>query len=146
MEKRVLIIIAILFITASSFAQQANRENKRMSPEERIKKQTERLAESLNLNQEQTENVQVLNEKYSKKMKEILQKTKEKTREGLKEKADSLNTTKDAEMKEILTEEQFVLYQELQKKRKERMQKTRGNRTKDNSPRGTRGKPRGNRQ
>jgi len=146
MKKTLFTIISVLFISTASFAQQSARQGRQTTPEERIKRQTERMAEDLNLNDDQKVKIQTLNEKYGKKMVTIFQNSQKEARKQVKEKSDSIRTAKDAELKEILTEEQFTKHQKLQEERIERFRQRRSNRPGNGTPPERRGKPRGNRQ
>ncbi|MCF8362850.1 MAG: DUF4890 domain-containing protein [Prolixibacteraceae bacterium] len=146
MKKTLITMITFLLISATSFAQQPNRQGRPITPEERTKRQTEQMAEDLNLNEEQIQKVKTLNEKYGEKRAEFIKKTQKETREQVREKADSLRKAKYAELKEILTEEQFTKHQKLQEERMQRFRQMRENRPGNGNASERRGRPRGNRQ
>ncbi|MDA3816062.1 MAG: DUF4890 domain-containing protein [Prolixibacteraceae bacterium] len=143
MKRTLITIFTILFISVLSFAQPPGGQGRQFDPEEMIKRQTEQMTTDLNLNEEQTQKVQALNEKYGEKMGEIFQNAQQGDREQMREKMDSLRTTKDVELKEVLSDEQFKKHQKIQEGRMERFRQMRNNRQGDGDRPERRGKPRG---
>ncbi|MDA3879257.1 MAG: hypothetical protein PF436_02615 [Prolixibacteraceae bacterium] len=130
----------LVFMAVITMAQPPQgREGRQFSPEDMAKRQTEQMTEDLKLNELQVEKVSALNKKYAEKMRDAFQNA-EGNREQMREKMQTLRTEKDTELKEILTEEQFKKYQEIEKERMERMQQRRENRRTDDNKRG---QPRG---
>jgi protein CpxP len=98
--------------------QQQNANAPRMSPEEMAKKQTERMVTDLKLNDKQKTQVATINTKYAKLRNELMQ-ANQGNREAARPKMKEMETQKNAELKKILTDEQFKLYEDLGKKRQE---------------------------
>lgn len=109
-----LMLAAILFcgVQATSFAQDGG--FKRHSPKERAEMQTEKMATSLGLNDEQKKAVLEINLKSAEK----IANAGDNRREAFKE----VQAQNEEEFKKVLTADQFTKYQEL---RKERMAKMR---------------------
>lgn len=95
-----------------------------MNPEEMVKRQTDEMVKELGLDAKQTEKVTAINKKYADKMGKLFQESQG-NREGMREKMQALRTEKDAELKPILTAEQYTKYQELEKQRMERFRQQR---------------------
>ena len=110
--------------TSASLAQGPRGGN--MDPEERIKKQTAELTELLTLDEDQQVLVEALLTATGDKMKALRQNTTD--RQGMRDQMNKINDEQTASMKEILTEEQFTLYEEYLEKRREELMKRRGQR------------------
>lgn len=134
--KGILLLMGIA-IVAISFAQPPRGQ---FNPEERVKRQTEQMVEDLKLDDAQTVKVKALNEKYSEKMSEAFQGAAG-DRSAMRETMTKIREEKDAELKGILTAEQFKTYQELEKKRNEERRSRMGNRS--DGPPSRRGQQRG---
>lgn len=118
MKKIVILFVFALIFVGNMSAQQ--KQQSKLTPEESAQRQTNILARNLELTDEQKDKVYNIFLKYAKpivtwdretdlaKQKEFLQKRMEE---------------KDAEIKDVLTEEQNELYDVLRKKTEERKQK-----------------------
>jgi len=140
MKRLIGLTLAGLFAAFVAYAQPPGGGGQ-FDPEEMVKRQTERMVEDLGLNADQTKKVEDLNRKYGAKMGELFQ-SAQGDREGMRAKMDKLREEKDAELKLILTEEQFVKYLEIEKKRREEFRQRAGNRPPGSEP-GRRGQQRG---
>jgi Spy/CpxP family protein refolding chaperone len=89
------------------------------TPEERAKRQTEKMKESLSLTSAQEPKVSAINLKYAKKMEDV---RKVSDTAAQRKSTQALNKQKDTELKTVLTAEQFKLYlkqvEELKAKRR----------------------------
>ncbi|MBN1767050.1 MAG: hypothetical protein JXR50_11630 [Prolixibacteraceae bacterium] len=128
MKRTIITSIAILFFSVLAFAQPpGGGQGMQFDPEAMVKRQTDEMVELLNLNADQTEKVQKLNEKYQEKQSEMFQ-----GMQGggdfasMREKMETMNKEKAAELKEILTEEQFAKYEKSQEERQQRMREMGG--------------------
>ncbi|QIP14987.1 hypothetical protein G8759_21350 [Spirosoma aureum] len=96
--------VALVLISISSFAQRGQLG----TPEERATRQTTRMKEALNLSAEQETSVADINLKYAKQMQSLLEtggrnlKTARTAKSSMK--------SKDNELKEVLTKDQFNKY------------------------------------
>lgn len=109
----------ISVFTVSLYAQ--DRGEKKISPEERAVKQTERMTKHLELNADQQAKVKAIHVKYNKEMKAKgeeartkAKKDKETRRAEMKKKHEA----KEAELKSVLTPEQYEKWQIKQKDNK----------------------------
>jgi len=120
MKKWIIGLAFIFFMFNASNAQ--NKQN----PEERIKEQTEQMAKDLNLNDTQKEQVAEVNKKFAEKMKAIRMENngnREAIRSAMKKPIDE----REAELKKILTEDQYKKHLEIQaQQREERKNKRQG--------------------
>jgi len=121
MKKLILSLIAILTITLTMEAQRQQRRNMG-TPEEMAKKQTERMKEGLSLNEDQVTKVSAINLKYNKKFKEM-RKNASGDRTAMREAMMTVRKERNAEMKKVLTEEQ---YEKMLAKEKEMMKQRKG--------------------
>lgn len=100
-----------------------------MTPEQRLQRQTHMLVEQLKLNKDQEQKVTAINKKYMEKqnfdwskMRDASDEERTKMREDMRR----VQAEKDKEIKAILTTDQVKLYDEMQKKREERMRNNQG--------------------
>lgn len=144
MKKTLIPLIAGLFFTIAGIAQPPGGQ---FDPEEMVKRQTQQMVEDLGLNEAQEVKVDSLNRKYSQKMGEMFQ-SAQGDFQGMREKMETLREEKNAELKTILTEEQYTKHVELEKKRMEEFRSRRrdGGGGPQGTPPGRRGAPRGNRR
>ncbi len=115
------LIIPLAFCLLITSFMQAQRRGG--SPEERAQKQTERMTEALTLSTAQTAKIQEINLKYSKLGKEARDKARQSDsvdREAMRESMMSLHEKKKAELKLVLTADQFTKYEQLEAERKEK--------------------------
>ena len=109
----------ILSLTAAFFAQGQGKNWSDMSAEERAAKSTQRMAETLELNEEQKEKVLAATVRQIESMDEV--QSREERMKGMQKAME----TYDQEMKEILTEEQYEDFQVMRRKRLKRMRQRR---------------------
>lgn len=105
--------LVAVFFTSFLFAQKGDRSG---DPEKRATKKTERLTEALELNEAQAAKVKAIHLKYGEQIHAI--RSKETTSDKAEKKAamEQIRTEVEAEMKTVLTAEQFQKFQELPKK------------------------------
>jgi Spy/CpxP family protein refolding chaperone len=113
MKIRIGLITMFLFCVVSLFAQP--QQGNRLSAEEMAKMQTKSMVEELKLSDEQTQEVSAINLKYMKKIDEAFHSGKE-DRDALRAKMDGFKTQMTAEFKAVLTADQFVQLQTMEKK------------------------------
>lgn len=121
MKKVIGLFMVILFSSATVFAQDGNRREKKGDPTKR----SERLMAELKLDEKQTAEFNKVEAEY----RELMEKEREAVKEERKktrEKMIAMRTEKDAQMKKILTDEQYKLYLEKQKKADRPHKKGRG--------------------
>jgi hypothetical protein len=123
--KRVLISFVTVgsFFVSTAFAQETpKQERQRPSAEERAQKQTDRMKEKLNLSDEQSKSVYDINLKYA-KSDEIEFKKDQEAREKRMEAMKASHEKKDADLKNVLSADQYDKYQQQKKEAKRKMDK-----------------------
>jgi Spy/CpxP family protein refolding chaperone len=111
--KKSIVFMLVSLFTIGISAQRPDKKA-RVTPEERASKQTEIMAKQLELTEEQQAKVKEINLKYSQQTANHEQQAKDelkKSREDFK----SLFEAKDAELKQVLTPEQYQKWQEKRK-------------------------------
>lgn len=110
-----LVIVALFFaFTFTANAQRGDRQPH--DPKQAAEKQTTRMVEKLSLNEIQTAQVKEINLTYAQKLQAAHENNKG-NREAMKEISTAINTEKAAELKRVLTAEQFTAFEEMQPKR-----------------------------
>lgn len=128
MRKFGLFLMIILFASALVNAQPGGRQ---FSPEDMAKRQTEQMGETLKMSKDLQQKVYDLNLKYAKKSAEMFQggggfrDMSDADRQKMREKREALNKEKDAEMKKLLSADQFKAYEKYQEEARQRMQQRR---------------------
>ncbi len=103
------LLFATLFTLGAIYAQAQSRE---LPPaEQRAKKQTEMMDQELTLADDQEKAVAEINLKYAKRVDEVFASSGSKKEKAKKMK--EINDAKEADLKPVLTLEQFTLYVEL---------------------------------
>ena len=123
MKKVLVICIVALIASVSAFAnsdapQRGNRGDRNMDSQKRI----EKMCKDLNLNEEQTKQFQQINKDFMEKMKkqrEAADTDRQKHREAMQ----AMQTERNAQIKKILTDEQYKKYTEMQKNMRKNMRK-----------------------
>ena len=130
------ILPTVLMLALGCFALQAQRTNERpsMEPEKMAEKQTARMTEELSLDVQQAEKVNAINLKYAQQQKGKMEQAKTE-RENRRADLQKTHDAKMAELKQVLTPEQYA---QLEKQQAERVEKVRAHR-KDH-PRGAAGR------
>lgn len=124
-HKIMMIAILALFCSSSLLAQP--RSGKKMSPEERAAKTTEKMVKKLNLDEAQSEKVAAINLTNTKKAMEIRKSKREQS--ARRTAMESLRGELEKEMQLVLTEEQFTAWKKMNANR-DRKQGKRGKRNK----------------
>lgn len=126
--KRILIGTALALLTLGA-AQAQNKD--RGTPEERAKVHTERMVKNLGLDADQTAKVEAINLKYAQKGDDFKAERKADS-EGMKGKGQTMWNERMAELKAVLTPEQYqkleAAQEKMKEKRLERRQETQGER------------------
>lgn len=119
-------VIAYFIINFQLFAQDYNRN--RLTPEERIQKQVEAINKACSLTKEQQISIEQIITDSNKKLID-LRNTKPTQRGDKLNKFQEIRDNQDAEIKKILSPEQYKKYQDLNEKQKEKLRERRmGNR------------------
>lgn len=129
MKQKSLLFIAALIMSMITFAQPPGGQGgNQFDPEEMVKRQTEQMVTDLTLNADQTKKVEEINRKYGKKMNEMFQGNRDGGGDWskMREKMEAIRTDKNAELKTVLTDDQYNKYIEIEKKRMEEMRQRRG--------------------
>lgn len=113
MRKLMMAAVALMFVCSASFGQQRERP----SSEDIAKRQTEQMTKSLSLTDDQKSKVEAINLKYAKKQDNAFKSNKEE-KQARREEMKKNHEAKDAELKGVLSSEQYVKYQEKQQERK----------------------------
>ncbi len=111
------LVFAMMLFACMLFATQGFAQGMR-SPEERAKMTTDRMKESLSLDETQTKSVYDINLKYAKKNEEIFKGDGDRAAK-MKEIGD-LQEAKDKEFKAVLTDKQYGDYQKMVQEMKSR--------------------------
>lgn len=96
------------------------------TPEQRANQQTAQMKKRLSLTAEQEPTVAAINLKYAQQMQSVLE-TGERNRQTLKQVRD-MTASKDAELKAVLTADQYQQYETFKDEQQERMKQNRGQR------------------
>lgn len=147
MKKLMMTMVAALMLTATAMAQENNgrREGRNFDPAEMAKSQTERMVQEYGLNEAQQAKLLELNTQYAGKMRMGgrggqrggqrfggpqggnqqggMQQGERPSREQMEARMKEMQANREAynaELKKILTEEQFSKYEEAEKQRMER--------------------------
>lgn len=113
---KVYFIATLMFACLSTaFAQSQNGQQPRMNPEEMAKVLTDRMTTEIKLNEKQQTEVSAINLKYSKKMIEIFQ-ANQGNWDVIRTKMEESRALKNSEIKAVLTDDQYKLYEEFMKK------------------------------
>ena len=116
--KKMIVVSILCFASMAVFGQ--DRTHRERSPEEMAEKRTERLASKLELDDSQQQALREINLKYAALQKEQTEASREDRMALMKE--------YDAEVSEILTEDQMVRYAELKEEKKAKMKERHGKR------------------
>ncbi len=117
--KKVFLVIAVV-LSSFSFAQEKMEKREKMSPDEKVKARVVQLTKELSLNDKQIVRVTELVKTNVAKREEFKNQNKEARKDNRDKMKVEMETTK-AEMKKILTEEQFKKFEENNVVRKEKM-------------------------
>ena len=110
MKKVIGLFLVILISTTTVFAQGGDRRGKKGDPSKR----SEKMIEELKLDDKQAVEYRKVEADFREQMKKERESVKE-DREKMREKMTAMRTEKDAQIKKILTDEQYKLYKEKQK-------------------------------
>lgn len=119
LSKKVFLAIALV-VSFVSFGQEKMEKRQKMSPEERVKTQVEHMTKELSLNEKQVAQVTELVKSKVAKREEFRNESKE-ARKGNRDKMKTEQEATKADMKKILTEEQFKKFEENAENRKTKM-------------------------
>lgn len=112
-----LFVLGVFFVTSVGvFAQDHEAKVQHRTPEETAKRMTDKLAKELGLSEKQQKEVYEINLKYSTEV-DKRQKQKEEERKAKIESHQAVRQNRDAALKNVLTEEQYMT---MQKNKEER--------------------------
>ena len=119
--KNILFSIFTLLFVCIAVSTQAQPQHKKFNAEDMSKMQTEMMKKELNLSDKQTTEVSAINLKFAKKMDEQ-RKNSDGDREAMHEEMEAMQEERNAELKKVLTEEQYekMLAKEEEMKKKPR--------------------------
>ena len=119
MKKFGFLMLAAMFFATVAMAQPGGQRN--FDPKEMAKRQTEELTKELGLNKDQAKKVLELNTKSMEKMSEMRGQMRDGgNREAMREKMQKQREEQNAEMKKILTEDQYKKYEKYLEERRSR--------------------------
>ncbi|MCK9638598.1 MAG: DUF4890 domain-containing protein [Prolixibacteraceae bacterium] len=121
MTKKILLVSSILWMmvfTACGQGPQGGRPN--WTPEDMAKRQTEMIVKATGIDAATTAKVAAISLKYAKESAALREKYTD--REARREPMKAMNEKRDAELKTVLTAEQFTKFQEAQAEMRQRMQ------------------------
>lgn len=119
LSKKVFLVFALV-VSCMSFGQEQLEKRQKMSPDERVKTQVEKMTKDLNLNEKQVAQVTELVKSKVAKREEFRNESKEARKENRDKMKAEMEATK-VEMKKILTAEQFKKFEENAEARKAKM-------------------------
>jgi Spy/CpxP family protein refolding chaperone len=107
--KKIIMFAAALLIAIAASAQNAPAKGKKApkTPEEKAKKQTEWMKKDLQLTDDQAQQIEDINLKYAKKA--------ETRREALKTEHEKFKAEKEADLKKVLTPDQYAKFDQERK-------------------------------
>lgn len=112
MKSSIKLFASIALIFTFCFVANAQRGGQKLSPEEMAEKETTQMVEKLNLDEVQTVKIKEINLTFAKKKQEAKDENKG-NKEAIKVITEAINNEKIAEVKQILTDEQFKDYEAL---------------------------------
>lgn len=107
------------FVFTLSYTAVAQPGGPRLSPEEMAERQTTQLTEKLELDEAQKTRVQEINLAFAQKLKAMREEGQD-NREAMREMRETIQGERVAELKEVLSEEQFKAFEAMQSDRPER--------------------------
>lgn len=119
MKKVLGLFLVILFCSVSMYAQKGKRDGKMGDPSKRM----EQMITDLKLNDKQAADFRKIQQDFMDKMRkerDEIQKDMQNDRSKMREKMDKMREDRDAEIKKILTEDQYNQYLEKQKQQQAR--------------------------
>ncbi|MCW3788632.1 hypothetical protein [Plebeiibacterium sediminum] len=124
MKKLLLCLMSILLIGSITQAK-AQPQQRSFNAEDMSKMQTERMKKDLKLSDKQTDEVSAINLKYAKKIEAQRNKT-DGDRASMRDQMTSLRKEKNAELKKILSEEQYEKMLQIEEERRNNHQRGSG--------------------
>ncbi len=119
--KNILFSIFTILLVSFAISTKAQPQHKKFNAEDMSKMQTEMMKKELNLSDKQTTEVSAINLKFAKKMDEQ-RKNSEGDREAMHKQMETMQKERNAELKEVLTDEQYEKFL----KKEEEMRKNHG--------------------
>ncbi|MEO1259278.1 MAG: hypothetical protein AAFZ15_10805 [Bacteroidota bacterium] len=114
------ILPALLLLLIAVFAMHAQRADRQFDPEKMAEKQTAHMTEKLSLDEQQVEKVKAINLKYAEQAK-VQKEQAEAERATKRAERQKIQEAKKAELKEVLTDEQFAEMEKMQAARAEKV-------------------------
>lgn len=121
---KVLAILFVVLLGSSMLLQAQSQERLSDDKKKEMKKQMEANEARLNLNEDQKEPYRTINRKYGKMAREV--RDEEIEREEKMEKLKKIRNDRNLEMKALLSDDQYVIYLEIEAERKELMKQKSG--------------------
>jgi chloramphenicol O-acetyltransferase len=118
------LFFALFLFSANTICAQSRAENLTMEQKKEIKKNLEENAAALNLSQDQKPKFEAITKKYAEQIKAVKDGGGRKLQKYKKVK--SIRKNKDAEMKALLSKDQYNVYLEKQEEMKTKMKQRRG--------------------
>ena len=118
--KSIIRLVAIqVFVFTLGYTAMAQPGGPRLSPEEMAERQTTQLAEKLELDEAQKSKVQEINLAFAEKLMTMREEGRD-NREAMREMRETIQGERVAELKEVLSEEQFKAFEEMQSQQQQR--------------------------
>lgn len=124
--KSLLMLVVGLTFALTACAQQGPR-GERPSAEEMAKRQTEMIQKATGIDKATAEKLNAINLKYAKQMQEMREKSGDQ-REAMRESMVASREAREAEIKALLTEEQYTKYKKHQEEMRNRQKEGQGHR------------------
>lgn len=123
--KRILMLVAMPLVASASYSQTASARGGARSPEDRATMLTNWIDKTVTLTADQKTKVQAVNLKYAKLRKDARDSSTQTNRQGMRQEMMNDNKEQDAELKGILTADQYTAYEAAKKQRIEDMKSRR---------------------
>ena len=134
--KSVKLILALSILTICSYASFAQPPGGRMSPEDRVKREKQNLYKNIDdLSEDQTMIIDDIYDEFAVTLDETFQEVRKSgNREEMRPKMEALMAEKDELLKDILNEDQWLIYVEMDEAQRKRMEENREQRTNNGTP------------
>lgn len=128
MKSSINVFLFAAFFLFMGFNADAQRRGGPPSPEDMSAKQTEHMTEKLGLSEDQTAKVKAINLTYAQKIQEAREENSG-DRSAMQEITTAINKEKAAELKTVLTDEQYKTFEQMQASESKRKGKQKGRRS-----------------
>lgn len=126
MNKSILMLLVALLLAVITYWQQGPGGRRQFDAKVQAKRSSDEMKERLNLTSDQMKQVETINLEASESMAKVFEKAAE-DREATRLKIVPINESRDKNLKEIFTTDQWKEYEKMKEEQRERMRRRRGN-------------------